>query len=492
MRAHFLSRHICRHFASLSTFVLLLACSPDRNKMPEGFQIHPDFVLSLAASEPLVFDPVDMRFDENGRTFVLEMPGYPLRDADSRLIELFDTDNDGVYDQRMVMDDQLGIATAFMPYKKGFLVAAPPNLLWIADTDDDGKIDKMEKLLGGFSTGNLQHNFNGLTYGIDNWIYAANGGNSGTPFFVDHPDQAIDLRETDLKFNLENNVLAVVGRSSGGFKLTFDAWGHLFETHNLEHVSHLVFEDRYLENLSISPSHTLSNISDHDENGLARIYPIGEQETRVNHPEQSGYFSGACGITHYGGGAFPDGFSNSLLVADCVLNLVHLDVLSKDGSSLKTSRLREKADFLASSDRSFRPVNMTVGPDGALYVLDMHREVIEHPEWIPDEMEVKMDLNAGKEKGRIYKIVPKEAWSSIDFKLKIDDPKNLVKALGSKNQWTRNTAQRLLVTNGIMEAIPFLEERLKKSENTLSRLHSLWTLEGLGTLETSALKKALQ
>ncbi len=466
--------------------ILFLGCKTDKKNTPEGFEIHPDFNLERVASEPLVFDPVEFKFDEQGRAFVLEMPGYPLRDAESRLVQLLDIDEDGIYDERKVYADNLGIASSFMPYKNGFLVASPPYLLWIGDADT------RKILMDGFSTGNLQHNFNGLTYGIDNWIYAANGGNSGKPYFVNAPDKILDLRGTDLKFHLEKEELARVGESSGGFRITFDDWGHLYETHNLEHVSHLVFEDRYIENLPSSPSHALTNISDHEENGLSRVYPIGEQETRVNHPEQSGYFSGACGITHYGGGIFPEGLNSSLLVADCVLNLVHLDVLSPHGASFKTSRNRDKVEFLASKERSFRPVNMTVGPNGALYVVDMHREVIEHPEWIPDELEAKMDLNSGKEKGRIYRITPKNKSSSKITSLPINDIEALVALLGDSNQWKRITAHRLLVTEKQNEAIPLLKEQFKTSTNPLARLHSMWVLEGLQALDESNLNKALE
>lgn len=476
----------------LAVLLFLNGCQSEIPETPTGFQIHPDFKLELVASEPLVFDPVDMQFDENGRTFVLEMPGYPSSDVDSRLVELFDTDNDGTYDGRNVMDDKLGVATSFMPYKSGFLVAAPPHLLWIIDSDGDGKIDKKEKLMGGFSTGNLQHNFNGLTYGLDNWIYAANGGNSGRPFFESRPDSVLDLRNTDFRFHLERNEITRVGETSGGFKITFDTWGHLFETHNLVHSSHLIFEDRYMANVPVSPSHALMNISDHEENGTSRIYPIGEQETRVNHPEQSGYFSGACGITHYGGGAFSKNFNNNLFVADCVLNLIHFDALIEYGSTFKTSRINETSEFLASNDRSFRPVNMSVGPYGALYVLDMHREVIEHPEWIPDAMESKMDIDAGKDKGRIYRIILKNNWSPVKFDLKANDSESLISALTSVNQWTRMTAQRLLVTNNRTDAVPDLKEKALVSENPLARLHALWILEGLGQLETPLLKTALK
>ena len=114
----------------------------------------------------------------------------------------------------------------------------------------------------------------------------------------------LPLRGQDIRFHIEQKKLERLGESSGGFGLAMDHYGHFFETHNTDHIQHLVFPDRYIKNQRLAIEHTLQNSSDHDVNGLARIYPIGEQETRVNHPEQSGHFSGACGITFYGGNAF--------------------------------------------------------------------------------------------------------------------------------------------------------------------------------------------
>jgi putative heme-binding domain-containing protein len=185
-------------------------------------------------------------------------------------------------------------------------------------------------------------------------------------------------------------------------------------------------------------------------------------------------------------------FNNSILVADCVLNLVHIDALVNQGSTMSASRIIDKAEFLASNDRSFRPVNMAIGPDGALYVVDMHREVIEHPEWIPDELEATMDLEAGKDKGRIYKVVPKGPWSPFELDLNPEDAPSLVAALGNQNQWIRLTAQRLLVSNQMTMAVPLLKVQLRNSDNTLSRLHALWTLEGLHALENPELKRVFQ
>ncbi len=487
-------------FIERPTFILtvLLAisfgCSKERKAVtPVEFQIHPDFQLELVAAEPLVFDPVDMEFDEKGRAYVLEMPGYPLHDAESRIILLSDRDSDGRFDHRQVFADQLNMASSIMPYREGLLVAAPPYLIFVKDADGDGVAETRETIMGGFAEGNLQHNFNGLTYGLDNWIYAANGGNSGKPYFLQDTTIKVDMRGDDIRLRIEDLQLQRIGESSGGFELTFDNWGHLFETHNTETLLSLVFEGHYTEGIPVEPSHALTVICDRDENDLFRLYPIGEQATRVNHPEQSGYVSGACGITFYGGGAFPAPFNNQLYLPDVVLNLVHLAILTPDTSTFKTTRLREKVEFLASTDRAFRPVNLTPGPDGSLYLLDMHRDVIEHPEWIPDEIEQQLDLDAGKDKGRIYRISPRGNWKPQSFAgLDRNDPAQLVRQLGHENQWTRMTAQRLLVESNNQDAVPLLEQLYTESKSPLARLHALWTLDGLQALAASLLEKGLK
>ena len=480
-----------RAFLILAFLVGMTSCRQEAPGALPGFEIHPDFYMELVAREPLVLDPVEMHFDEAGRAYVLEMPGYPLRDAQSRLVRLEDRDRDGIYDHREVFSDSLGVASSFMPYRKGFLVACPPELIWISDTDGDGREDARKVVLQGFSNDNLQHNFNGLTYALNNRIYIANGGNSGAPAFPGHPDSEVPLRGGDLSLRSDLGQMWRVGESSGGFKLTFDSWGHLFETHNLEHNLHLVMEDRYLEGVPGSPDHALINISDHETDGLSRVYPIGEQETRVNHPEQSGYFSGSCGITYYGADLFPETFRNGLFVADVVLNLVHFDHLREAASSFETSRYGSNTEFLASSYRAFRPVNFTVGPDGSLFVIDMHRDVIEHPEWIPDELEKDLDLLAGQQQGRIYRIRPKiPAAASRTWDFSSADGLNA--ALGHPNQWVRQTAQRLLVTEDRESSVRGLMELIQNGREPVHRLHALWTLEGLGQLPENILLEALQ
>lgn len=444
------------------------------------FRMDPAFEIELVAIEPTVFDPVDLEFDEFGRAFVVEMPGYPFPGQPGRVVLLEDADRDGVWETRRVFADGFALADSLLPYNGGILVASPPDLVFLKDTDGDGVADIREVLLTGFAVGNPQHNFCGLNHGLDNWIYGANGGNGGSVRWADGSGASVSLRGADFRVDLRRKRFERYGHTTGGFEITFDDWGRMFGTHNLVHIQHLVFPERYLDGVPVGSEGALDNISDHEEGGLARIFPIGVQETRVNHPEQSGYFSGACGITYYGGGAFPEGFNGSIFVADVVVNLVHRDVLRPRGASFVASRDRPRADFLASSDRAFRPVNMTVGPDGALYLLDMHRDVIEHPEWIPDEIEAKLDLNAGKEQGRIFRIVPKGGLPRATARFDRNDLDAVVAALGHTNKWHRDTAQRLLVEWADDRAVRPLRRLVRDSNNPLARVHALWTLQGLG------------
>ncbi len=478
------------YFLIIPIILGLVSCNKAQKRL-EGFEIQDGFKLELVASEPLIKDPVDLEFNEKGDALVLEMPGYPMEDKQSSLLVLKDKNNDGVYDSTIIFAENLGLADSFMPYKKGVLVASPPYLLQLHDTNQDYHVDKIDTLMGGFTKENLQHNYNGLTYGIDNWIYAANGGNDGKPYWWGDTTTTLDLRGQDLRFNLETRRMERLGESSGGFGLGMDEYGRIFETHNLTHISHSVFPDRYLKGKPILPENTLQNISDHEENGLARIFPIGEQEDRVNHPEQSGYFSGSCGITYYGGGAFGEKYKNTVWVADVVLNLIHVDKIKSNGASFMASRVFENKDFLASTDRAFRPVNMCVGPDGSLYVVDMHRKVIEHPEWIPDEIEKTLDLNAGKNQGRVYKISLAEGHEKFDFQ-QFKSTEGLLKSLESPNQWVRNTAHKLLMENSLSNDNFAGLRKLLNSENQLARLHALWILSHSGKLTGNEVVEALQ
>ncbi len=568
--------------AALLTVALAGGCGgptpPD--SVPEGFVLHPGFEMALAAAEPVVVDPVDLAFDEHGRAYVLELPGYPDMGRPARIVSLLDRDRDGRWETRRPFADDLGMADAILPWREGLLVAAPPDLVYLEDTDGDGRADRREVMLSGFAAGNPQHNVNGLRHGLDNWIHGVNGGNGGRLFWPDAPEEAVELGRDDFRIRFGGagapgsagvpggsrrpRRFERTGPGADGFGMTFGPWGRSFVTHNLEHLSQLVVPRRYLEGLPAARQNGRQRLAPHPDGGPAELFPIGERQTRPNHPEQSSRFSAACAVTIYDGGVLDAGFEIrvatgpvpgpsaphelgeeagevvpergsskqqgevdgdtstseratggrttglhaqpagrhdgrfAVFVADPSANVVHRAMVDARGVVAEAARGRPGVEFLASTNPHFRPVNLHVGPDGELYVLDMHRAVIEHPEWIPDRIEEALDLREGDERGRIYRIVPagglpgdRAPFAGFDR----SRTEALVDALGDENRWRRTTAQRLLVEEHGSAPPPALQRMLRgrlASGEPVERLHALWTLSGLGVLEPADLAAAMR
>ena len=491
-----------RGFAAVAGVAVLGCASPPLEDVPPGFELHPEFRLELVAAEPVVVDPIDLAFDERARVFVLELPGYPDMKRPARIVTVSDTDGDGRWDRRRLFADDLGMADSILPWRDGLLVAAPPDILYLEDADGDGKADRREVLLSGFAEGNPQHNVNALRYGLDNWVYGVNGGNGARPFWPEAPEEAVELGQDDFRVDFRTRRLEPTGRGAGGFGMTFGVWGRSFATHNLDHLSQLVIPRRYLGRLPPSWQSGRLRLAAHPDGGPAELFPIGVRQTRPNHPEQSSRFSAACAVTAYGGGAF-DGAALpgewlSVFVADPSANVVHRAVVDVDGAAAEAGRGRPGVEFLASTDPLFRPVNLRAGPDGALYVLDMHRGVIEHPEWIPDSVEAALDLYEGEDRGRVYRVVPARglpAWAADADGLDRSRTVDLAQALSHPNRWRRLTAQRLLVQEHGAEPpaalVTSLRDRVLETDNSLGRLHALWSLAGLGALDRATLEALL-
>lgn len=473
------------------------------------FQVADGFKIEMIASEPLVKDPVDMEIDEYGRLYVVEMPGYPLdKGGSGKVILLSDTNGDGVMDNRTVFKDSLVLPTSIMRWKKGVLVTDAPNLLYLEDTDGDDRANVIDTLLNGFALTNPQHNVNSPIYGLDNWIYLAHQGSVPTTEykdeFGDEGSEIVFYGETNtpvlpknadgrsIRFRPDQKLLEVTS-SSSQFGHTFDEWGHRFGCNNSNQGYQEVIANRYFErNPNMIISEATNDMSDHLD--AAEVFPS------TTHPDRQlltnvGVMTSACGLTAYLGNAFPAPFNkNVTFVAEPVSNLMHVDVLKDSGASFIASRILQKKEFLTSTDAWSRPVNMYVGPDGALYVLDYYRKVIESPEWMSKEAIRAGGLYDGMDKGRIYRITPKDAnqadWTTG---LKLGDSSNeqLVNTLANSNIWWRLNAQRLLVDHANEEVVPALVE-MTKNIAPMGRLHALWTLEGMGQLEPQQIKQALK
>jgi putative membrane-bound dehydrogenase-like protein len=461
-----------------------------------SYELPPGLELTLFAKEPDIVDPVALCFDEEGRVLVVEMRDYPYgfgseRKPGGTVRLLEDTDGDGRADRSTVFAEGLSFPTSIAPWKGGVIVTAPPEIIFLKDTNGDGRADVREVLLKGFTLGVTDSNVNGLRWGLDNRLHGVNGGNGGNVISTRQPGPPVPLRNLDFSFDPATGDFTPTFHTSGGFGLVFDEWGRSFVTYNINHLQQRIIPVRYLSRFAgFPPIEATTSISDHDE--MSRIYPVSEPETRVNHPEQSGHFSSAGGMGFVGVPGYPGDLARSIFVGDVVGNLVHRDVLTLDGPIFKASRSSSETnrEFFASRDLAFRPVGMELGPDGALYLIDMQRDVIEHPDYIPQKVKEKLDLRAGQDRGRIYRITPKGGLARTKPELSRAKPADLVQYLGHSNQWWRVTAQRLLVERQDKTAVRSLK-KLAESGHPLARLHGLWTLQGLQALDERTVVRAL-
>jgi putative membrane-bound dehydrogenase-like protein len=470
------------------------------------FTLEPGFRIESYVTEPDIRSPVAMEFDESGRIYVVEAPGYPLK-MDARLgrvILLEDSDGDGRPDRRSVFADKLAMPTGVMAWKKGVVITDAPDVLYFEDTNADGKADIRKVVLTGFAFTNPQHTVNSPTYGLDNWIYLAHEGPSGAVIFPDlFGDRGADLRFPDradvpslpparrmVRFRPDTGQLEYLSTSSQ-FGHSVDAWGHRFTVSNEDHIRQEVIAAAYLaRNPDLPVGSALERISDHRP--AADVYPITHR-ARVEMLSGVGAFTSACGLTVYLGGAFSPSLGLFSLVAEPAQNLVHRDILTPSGATYVAKRAHEGVEFLASTDAWFRPVNFSVGPDGAIYMVDYYRQVVEHPEWMATHTHQSPDLYKGEDRGRIYRIAPEAPLPRTGtIRLGQSSVEDLVQRLASPNIWWRRTAQRLLVDRGSADAVGPLTALFASSQSAVARLHALWTLEGLRKLETPLIERALE
>lgn len=473
------------------------------------FQLAEGFQIEMIASEPLIADPVAMEIDEYGRMYVVEMHGYPLDKSGSGKIKLLsDADGDGKMDDSKVFAEGLMLPTGVMRWKKGIIVTDAPNVLYLEDTDNDGKADLKDTLITGFALSNPQHNLNNPILGLDNWIYLGHepavstqtfksefgdrGGDVYYPGKKDSPRLPDNARGRSVRMRPDRAGLEILSANTQ-FGHSFDAWGHYMLVSNANHLIHQVISAAYLNrNPSLLVSNATQSVSDHGP--AAEVFPI-TQNPQNQLLTDVGVFTSACGTTVYQGGIFPAVFDSIAFVAEPVSNIIHADVLRENGATFTGSRVYQNKEFLASTDAWFRPVNMYTGPDGALYVVDYYRQIIEHPEWMAEDAVKSGALYNGIDKGRLYRITPKGTKPySLSKELKSADLSNaqLLKRLADPNIWWRRNAQRLLIDRNASGEAAALEHMVVSGKDPVGRLHALWTLEGLGLLKPSVIISALK
>ncbi len=472
---------------------LMGAGSDQAGKSPDdslrSIRVAPGFRVELVASEPLVKDPIAFDWSADGRLWVVEMGDYPLGldghgkpGGGVRVLE--DTDNDGKYDQSLKLIDGLGIPSGIMAWREGVLIARAPEIFHVRSQRSKSPVESREVLFSGFVEGNPQHRVNGFEMGLDGWIYGANGDSGGMVRSA-RTGQSVSIRGRDFRFRPDSGDFETEsGQTQYGRHR--DDWGHWFGNNNPNWGWHFVLADRELRRNPYfavpDPRQTLERET--------RLYPISPTLPRFNDPGAANHVTSANSPTPYRDDLFGPEFATTLFVSEPVHNLVHRMIVEPDGATFRGRRAsnESKSEFLASSDPWFRPTMMKTGPDGALWIADMYRAVIEHPEWIPDDWEKRLDLRAGSEQGRIYRVVPTDRSPRPIPRLDRLDAVGLVSAMESPNGWTRDTAQRLLLDRQEKAAIPALRVLVRNTRRPQARVQAIWTLADLNALdEDSAL-----
>lgn len=458
--------------------------------------------VELVAAEPLIADPVAFDWGADGRLWVAEMADYPLGidgkgKPGGRVRVLTDTDGDGQYDKSVVFLQGLPFPTGIKVWRKGVIVSTAPDVFYAEDTDGDDQADQREVLFTGFGEGNQQHRVNGLRWGLDNWLYLANG-DSGGKIRSTKTDEVLEISGRDVRIRPDTGEMdTVAGQTQSGRNR--DDWGNWFGGNNSNPGWHYVLDAEMLRRNPHMPARSLRhNVT--SPPGAAPVFPRSRTLTRFNDFNRADRFTSACSHSIYRDDGWLE-MRGDFLVCEPVHNLVHRHKLATDGVTFVGSRAPTESDreLLASSDNWFRPVMVRTGPDGAIWVADMYRLVIEHPEWIPQTWQQRLNLRDGDQAGRIYRIVPPEDNRTALGIPKLGEmsPSQLVQQLEHSNGWVRDMAHQLLLWQSdnvdAKKAIGNeVRSLLGKTEHAWARVHAMSVLMGLNSLEPSDLLSQLE
>src|SRR5260221_2283846 len=433
------------------------------------------FNVKLVAAEPLIAAPIALSFDEKGRIWVVEMMDYMPDTAGTgedaptgKVVILSDKNGDGVMDDSKIFLDSLVLPRAICLIDDGILVAEPPRL-WYYKIKNDRPVNKILVDSNYAEGGNVEHQPNGLFRALDNWIYNAKS--------------AKRYKKAGDHWLIEKTHFR------GQWGITQDKEGHLYYNTNSDNL----MGDYFLPGLGSANPHQryVAGFSQHivDDN---RVYPV-RPTTGVNRGYQQGVlddslrlkeFTAACGPVIYTGALFPKAYSDNAFVAEPAGNLIKTDILPTQGYITKGKEAYEKKEFLASENERFRPVNLYTGPDGALYIVNMYRGIIQHKTYLTAYLKNEIKTRALTKPlncGRIYKVLPSESTPSlVSFPT---NPDSLVQLLQHPNGVIRSKAQQLLVDANNKKVVPALRQLLKNTQAPLPLIHALWTLEGLKALQ---------
>jgi glucose/arabinose dehydrogenase/HEAT repeat protein len=463
------------------------------------FFLPPGYRVELVASEPMIEEPVLVDFDPDGRLWVIEMRGYMPdiaatgeREPRGRISVLEDLDGDGTMDRKTVFLDKLVLPRALKVLEHGVLVAEPPNLWLARDTDGDLRADTKELVTNTYGRleANVEHNANSLVWALDNWMHTS---------------------ETDVGLRLKNGAFEVRKTlARGQWGASQDDAGRIYRNSN-ESVLHvdLVPTPYYARNPNLVRTRGSYESLRGEKNEVSTVWPV-RPTPGVNRGYQTGVlrpdgrlaaYTAVSAPTVYRGDHLPPDLRGNTFVVDPAANLVSRIIIQDDGSRLTARKAYDTTEFLTSTDERFRPVYLSNAPDGTLYVVDMYRGIIQHRDYITEYLRdqiLSRKLEAPIGYGRIYRIVHSSTPRGRTFHsptgrgaLSKQSPAQLVDLLSHPNGWLRDTAQRLLVERGDPTVVSSLKKTAASAPAAVTRLHALWTLDGLDRIDGDLVVRAL-
>jgi putative membrane-bound dehydrogenase-like protein len=478
----------------------------------KAMQVLPGFRVELVASEPLLRSPIAIDFDEDGRMYAVEYAEYNAYAATrphghGAIRRLEDRDGDGRYDHSTPFAENVPWASGVCCYDGGVYVTATPDLLYLKDTDGDGKADIRERVLTGFARDPSGEALaNGLHWGLDHRIHLSASSAGGLIRRADRPDdKPVSARNLGVALDPRTREWALTG-GGGEYGVAFDDWGRKLVCEASNPIQQVMYDSRYVARnpAVLAPFGSLSITPDGKYTQLFRISPIERWRIAREQMRQrqlgggsreqgivSNIFTSGTGITVYRGDAFPAAYQGNVFVGEVANNLVYQARLEPNGVPFKATRVHERVEFLASKEVWFRPVFLAGGPDGCLYVVDMYRELIEGATFMPDELVKQLDPSAGVDRGRVYRVAPEDFKRPKAPRLSRASTAELVAMLASPDGWHRDTASRLLYERRDRAAIAPLRNLAASASSARARLHALYSLAAHGALTPAEVVRAL-
>ncbi len=452
----------------------------------ETFQLaEPGCRIELVASEPMVQDPVAIQFDGQGRLWVVEMRAYMqdiersgVKEPIGRVSVLQDTDGDGIMDKTTVFADKLVLPRSVAVRPDGVLIAENKPLWFFEDANGDLVAEKKTPIDPKYAKDSIEHSANGLYRAMDNWIYNAKEGHR--------------YRRQGKTWIREKT------ETRGQWGICQDNFGRLFYNYNHSQLHADVVPPNALTR---NPNHQPTTGLSVGVTTTNQVFPI-----RPNLATNRGYipgaldesgsikqFTSACAPLIYREALFPN-FAGNAFVCETAGNLVKRNIITGSGIMISGAPAYSDKDFLASADERFRPVWLATGPDGALYIADMYRGIVQDgPHMSPYLREhcIARKMDEPIHLGRIWRIIPEDFDQPKPPNFAAMAEEELVEQLANPGGWWRDQAQMHLVERNLKTAVPALRKMALSHENALARLHAIWILDGLDDPEPETLTACL-